>query len=180
MKRLLMALALLALPLAAEATNHWEQSHYLSSAWGEVSEAGFDGVTLGFAATDSNGAALDTLYSNADTLGPVFVGRCKKVLAAAAWTGDSTNVTIETSIDRIHWVAVTNAASAAQAGTASTYGLYFTRVLEPTTANVTASAGGSVTANSNLGYAHWLRMRLKNNSVWGARTTTVSARFSCM
>lgn len=76
---------------AAEATNQYEPSHLLSTIWGETSEAQFQNVTLGY-------VTGDTLYSRADTLGPVFVGHCRAVLLAASWIGDSTTVAVQASV----------------------------------------------------------------------------------
>lgn len=114
--------------------------------------------------------------AKADTVGPVNVGRCSRVYCGASWTGDSTSVIIETSGDRTNWTAVSLSANT-YLGTASTYGLYFTRVLEPTTAN--NSTSGAVVPTANTGIARYLRMRIVNNNVIGS-ITNVAGWFTCV
>lgn len=160
MRKLLVGLALLALPCLAHA----------ATLIGDQESAAIGPRTI-------NARGLLSVTAISDTLGPVLIGGCRKSLLCASWTGDSTTIVVETSVDRSNWSAV-SLGTLTNLGTAATYGLYFSRVIEPTSANVTASAGGTVGGTSNLAIGRYVRLRATYNGVTG-NLTNFTASISC-
>lgn len=71
------------------------------------------------------GMSGDSLeFGQVDTIGPQWTAGCRTVWLAAQWSGDSANVTVQTSMDGTHWFTV-NALSDSALGAADSVGIWF-------------------------------------------------------
>jgi len=112
----------------------------------------------------STGDSLHFGESDADTIGPAYIGACQKVHLVAQWNGDSANVAVSTSINGVKWYPLTSLA-AALAGYDS-LGIYYNKVYSTavdTSAAITTGTCGP-----------WIRMFITNGAVLDSTISSIT------